>query len=76
MTSNMPSYRASVAIAAMPISTWTAARAKIRSRKRSTCLRTHSPPMASPKMNAASMSSKAWVEAPTTSESIRIQTIS
>ena len=66
----------SVASAASPMATCTHASSRTVSAALSMRLRTHRPPKAIPRMNAESMSSKACVELPSTSASIRIHPIS
>ena len=76
MSENVASYTGSVASAASPIAICTPARSRIGSAIASMRRRTARPPSASPRMKAASISSNECVDAPSTSESIRIQLIS
>ena len=76
MSEKLASYTGSVASAASPIAICTAARSRIGSGVASMRRRTARPPSAKPRMKAASISSNECVDAPSTSESIRIQLIS
>ncbi len=62
--------------ASAPISTCTNPEKRTGSAMRSMRFLIHSPPSARPVMKADSISSKAWNEEPSTSESMRTQAIS
>ncbi len=76
MSVNVKSYTGSVASAARPLATSAQAIGHAGSGEASARRRTATPPSASPRMNVASISSNECVEAPSTSESMRIQLIS
>jgi hypothetical protein len=76
ISEKVKSYTGSVASAATPITVCTQASCRAGSGAVSARRLTARPPSASPRMKVASISSNEWVDAPSTSDSMRIQLIS